>query len=66
MTYNEYTSLCLQFRKEIKGVRRKSPFQQRKAVDLMDLAKRMGDHRSSVRVVGCSNHSILRWRRAHA
>ena len=62
MTYNEYEKLCFTFRREVKGVRCRSPFQRRKSVDLMDLAKRMGDHRSSMVIVGCTHKTLRTWR----
>ena len=62
MTYTEYKMLCQQFRKEIEGVKFKTKAQQRKAVDLMALAKRMGDHGSSLRIVGCSRDALQLWR----
>ncbi len=66
MTYQEYARICRSFRDEVISVRRKSPFQQRKAVDLMALAKRMDDHRSSMDVVGCTHQMLRLWRGRYA
>ncbi len=62
MSYNEYFNLITRFRAEIAGRGVKTPTQRRKAVDLMRLAKRMGDFRSSAAIVGCSHDSLKRWR----
>ncbi len=65
MSYLEYYNLCQRFRTEIAGVDVKTPTQRRKAVDLMKLAKEMGDFRSSAVIVGCSHDSLKRWRRIY-
>lgn len=66
MPYQDYLRICWTFRKEVIDVRRKTPFQQRKAVDLMKLAKRMGDHRSSLDIVGCTHQMLRLWRPRYA
>lgn len=66
MTHKEYARICWDFRKEVIGVRRKSPFQQRKAVDLMKLAKSMDDHRSAMDIVGCTAQMLRKWRVLYA
>ena len=62
MTYSDYARLCRRFRAEIDGVKIKTQMQQRKAVDLMRLARRMGDFGSSMRIVGCSRDALQLWR----
>lgn len=62
MSYSEYARLCERFRAEIAGIDVKTPTQRRKAVDLMKLARKMGDFRSAATIVGCSHESIRRWR----
>lgn len=62
MSYSEYARLCERFRAEIDGLNEKTPTQRRKAVDLMKLARKMGDFRSAATIVGCSHESIKRWR----
>ena len=66
MTYQQYLRICRTFREEVINVRRKSPFQQRKAVDLMKLAKRMDDPRSSMDIVGCTHQMLRLWRGRYA
>ncbi len=66
MTHQDYLRLCRRFREEVEGVRRKSKFQQRKAVDIMKLAKRMDDHRSSMDIVGCTSQMLRLWRGRYA
>lgn len=66
MTHQDYLRLCRSFRKEVIKVRRKSPFQQRKAVDIMNLAKRMDDNRSSKDIVGCTSQMLRLWRGRYA
>ena len=66
MTYAEYADIVARFRREVIDVKRKSPFQQRKAVDLMKMAKRMDDYRSPMDIVGCSNQMLRLWRGRYA
>ena len=66
MSYAEYAGIVAKFRREVIDVRRKSTFQQRKAVDLMKMAKRMDDYRCSMDIVGCSNQMLRLWRGRYA
>lgn len=66
MPYQDYLRICRTFRLEVLNVRRKSKFQQRKAVDLMKMAKLMDDHRSSLDIVGCTHQMLRLWRPRYA
>ena len=62
MKYSQYIRICERFQAEIAGVDVKTPTQRRKAVDIMKLARSMGDFRSAATIVGVSHESIKRWR----